>query len=179
MKKNHTSQIIGAGIILLAGIISGCRQPAAPAADTTSKDESTLQAGKNLPPWQAFMVPGLESIAFQALAKNTNQIGGVNYGVEDYTNGTGGTGSTIITPSNGVTSFTFSDISGIPAPYNSWAIGIDRVTLKSYPTNSSLYTNTVTFPVTSSHTYYLTVYVKNPPPPPTNGQILTLKLSQN
>ena len=175
MTKHHTSQIISATAILLTGIICGCstKTPTQPSAETTPKPESDLLGGKQYP-WTPFMVPAVESFAFQATT-NTDSIAGSYYGIEHYTNGAG---SFTITPSNGVSSFTFSDISGIPAPYNSWAIGFDKITGGHFPTNN-VFTNTVTFSVISSHTYNLTVFIKNPPPPPTNGQAITLKLHQN
>jgi len=119
MTKHHTSQIISATAILLTGIICGCstKSPTQPSAETTPKPESDLFRGKPYP-WTPFMIPAVESFAFQDVT-NTDQNGGLNYGIERYTNGAG---LYTIGPSNGVTSFTFSDVSGIPAPYNSWAI---------------------------------------------------------
>jgi len=173
MTKNHKAQIISAAVILLAaGSSSGCRPQAGPSADTTPKDESILQAGK-LPKETIYTVPGLESFTFQATS-NTDSLAGVNYGIERYTNSAG---SYLIQPSNGVAHFTFSDISGLPAPYNSQAIAIEQKHGIIYGTNSI--TNSITFPVTNTDSYKLTVFILNPPPPPTNGQVITLKLLQN
>jgi hypothetical protein len=123
-------------------------------------------------------VPREEAVAFTKSTGVTPGVG-TNYGYAKYTNSAG---SIVITPSNGVVSFTFADISGFPAPYHSVAIGLDSVTGIAYGTNTL--TNTVTIPVstnsvTTNDSYKLMVYIMNNPPPPSNGVPIILSLVQN
>ena len=76
------------------------------------------------------------------------------------------------TPPTNATSGTLTDASGLPAPY----VSIAYVKRKSdgMPWCD---TNSVTFPVTNTTQYSLTVYVKSPLPPPTNGQPMNLQIT--
>ncbi len=116
-------------------------------------------------------VPCQEAISFKL---QTNTVSGIGfyYGLVRYTNSSG---SISISPSNNATSFTFSDISGFPPPYVSYAVGMDVNTSTQYPTNN--YTNTVSFPVSTNHHYSLTVYVMSNPP--SNGTPIITSLVQN
>jgi len=116
-------------------------------------------------------VPSNEALSFKEQTNSVPTVGFI-YGEVRYTNSAG---STSITPSNNVTSFTFSDLSGFPPPYISYAVGLDANTLIQYPTNN--YTNTVTFPVSTNHHYSLAVYIMNSPP--TNGTHILTSLVQN
>jgi hypothetical protein len=123
-------------------------------------------------------VPSQEAGAF---TKSTLVVPGIGttYGYAKYTNSTG---STTITPSNGVTSITFSDISSFPTNYQSVVLGQDTLTQKMYGTNPLA--NTITIPVstnavTGNDPYKLTVYVLNTPPPPSNGVPILMSLIQN
>jgi len=123
-------------------------------------------------------VPSDEAVAFTKSVANTPGVG-TNYGFAKYTNSAG---SIVITPSNGIVSMTFADISGFPAPYHSVAVGLDTVTLTEYGTN--MLTNTITIPVstnalTTNDSYKLMVYIMNNPPPPSNGVPIVLRLVQN
>jgi hypothetical protein len=73
------------------------------------------------------------------------------------------------TPSSGITNCTITDSSGLSSPY--WSVV--RASSKDL-IFSACGTNTVSFPVSSSKQYRFTIYIKNTPPPPTNGQVLTL-----
>ena len=93
---------------------------------------------------------------------------GTYTGLAKMTNGA----SLWFTPPTNATSGTLTDASGFAAPY---------VSVASVKRKSDLVTwcdtNSVTFPATNSTTYSLTVYVKSPLPPPTNGQPMTLKIT--
>jgi hypothetical protein len=124
---------------------------------------------------------GVPSDEAGVFTKSTSVIPGIGttYGYAKYTNSAG---SVVITPSNGVTSITFADISSFPAPYNSVVVGWDAITQKEYGTN--MLANTVTIPVstnalTTNDSYKLTVYVLNTPPPPSNGVPIIMSLVQH
>ena len=121
----------------------------------------------------SFGDPTTESATFKQITP-TPVDGFTSYGSVNFTNGTG---AIWIKPTNGVTSFTFSDISAYPAPYKSVVIGMNKTTFQVYGTNTL--SNVVTFPVASNYSYSLTVYVTNVPPPPTNGQLISMQLLEN
>lgn len=77
-----------------------------------------------------------------------------------------------ITPPTNTHTGTFKDASGFPAPYASSLLVTRRIDNYSWFSN----TNGFTFPATNS-SYSLTVYVNTTPPPPTNGQSLTLQVT--
>jgi hypothetical protein len=93
--------------------------------------------------------------AYTGFAKMTNSAGGI-----------------WITPPANTSSGTFTDASGFSAPYMS-------VTWVQRKNDGMTWcsTNTVTFPATNSTSYELFVYVKNTPPPPTNGQAMDLQVT--
>lgn len=88
-----------------------------------------------------------------------------------YARMTNDTGSLWITPPTNTTSGTFTDASGFASPYVSVAHVMQNDLVSWCDTNS------VIFPVTSGKTYQLTVYVKSPLPPPTNGQPMNLQVA--
>lgn len=88
-----------------------------------------------------------------------------------YAKMTNAAGTFWITPPTNATGGTFTDASGFAAPYTSVAY-VKRNDLTAWCD-----TNSVTFPVTSAKTYQLTVYVKSPLPPPTNGQPMNLQVT--
>jgi hypothetical protein len=90
-------------------------------------------------------------------------------GYAKYTNTAG---TLWITPSNGVTSGTFTDTSGYGSNYVSIA-SVERQSDRMFWCG----TNNVTFPATNTQRYQLVVYVKNTPPPPTNGAPMNLQLN--
>jgi hypothetical protein len=122
---------------------------------------------------RSFGNPSVEAVAFHQTGATTGN-GFTYYGTVSFTNGAG---SIWIKPTNGVTSFTFSDTSGFPAPYKSVVIGMNKTTYQMYGTNTL--TNVVTFAVATNYSYSLTLYVTNVPPPPTNGQLITMQLLEN
>jgi hypothetical protein len=85
---------------------------------------------------------------------------------------TNSTGSIWITPPTNAVSGTLTDASGFPSPY----VSVGYVTRKS-DSVTWCGTNSVTFPATNSTSYQLIVYVKNTPPPPTNGQPMNLQIT--
>jgi hypothetical protein len=85
---------------------------------------------------------------------------------------TNSTGGLWITPPTNAVSGTLTDASGFPAPYVSVGYVIRKSDLVTW-----CGTNSVTFPATNSTSYELFVYVKNTPPPPTNGQPMTLQIT--
>lgn len=93
---------------------------------------------------------------------------GTYNGLAQMTNDTGGSW---ITPPTNAVSGTFTDASGFASPYVSVAYVKRNDLVKWCDTNS------VTFPATNSKTYQLTVYVKSPLPPPTNGQPMNLQVT--
>jgi hypothetical protein len=110
-----------------------------------------------------------ESIPFTP--KTSEGIGcvGTYTGYAKYTNNAG---TLWITPSNGVTSGTFTDASQFGSNYVSIATATRQVDQMCW-----CGTNTVTFPATNSQRYQLVVYVKNIPPPPTNGAQINLQIN--
>jgi hypothetical protein len=103
----------------------------------------------------------------------TKQSGGSGSGCPGaytgYAKMTNSTGAIWLTPPAGTTSGTFTDASGLPAPYLSVAW------VKCNNLSTWCNTNSVTFPATSSHQYQLIVYVKSSPP--TNGQPMNLQVT--
>jgi hypothetical protein len=89
-----------------------------------------------------------------------------------YAKMTNSAGSIWITPPTNTTSGTFTDASGFGGSY----VSVVNVTRKS-DSVTWCETNSVTFPATNSTSYQLVVYVKNTPPPPTNGQPMTLQIT--
>lgn len=78
------------------------------------------------------------------------------------------TGDIWFTPPNGTTNCTITDISGLGSTYVSVVKAFRKDTL------AWCGTNTVTFPASSLKQYRFYIYVENTPPPPTNGDVLTL-----
>lgn len=95
---------------------------------------------------------------------------GVWTGYAKMTNTTDGT--TWIKPPTNAISGTLTNASGFAAPFVSVAC-VKRQSdgVKWCDTNS------VTFPVTNTAKYMLTIYVKSPLPPPTNGQPMNLQIT--
>jgi len=82
-------------------------------------------------------------------------------------------GSSWWTPATGATNCTITDLSrgNYNPPYIPVVQAVDNITLASW-----CGTNTVSFPVTGSHKYQFTTFIKNPMPPPTQGDALTLDI---
>jgi hypothetical protein len=114
--------------------------------------------------------PISQTIPFTAQSGGSGGIScpGVYTGYSKMTNSTGGIW---ITPPTNTTSGTFTNASGFPPPYVSIALAVRKSDSMTW-----CGTNSVTFPATNSTSYQLTVYVKNTPPPPTNGQPTTLQI---
>jgi hypothetical protein len=81
-------------------------------------------------------------------------------------------GSIWLTPPTNAISGTLTDVSGFSTPYQSVAYVTQKNNFQHWCD-----TNSVTFPVTSTTQYQLVVYVKNTPPPPTNGQPINLQIT--
>lgn len=103
-----------------------------------------------------------------ALSTNINPKLGTYYAIAQMTNSAG---TYWITPSNGVSSCTFQDVSGFPPPYT-WAAMVQSRNFHQFVATNN---TPLTFPATNTMSYTLTVYVTSPLPPPTNGQALTLQ----
>jgi hypothetical protein len=110
-----------------------------------------------------------QNIPFTAKIVSGSGCPGASTGYAKMTNSTG---SLWITPPTNTTSGTFTDASGFGAPY----VSVVNVTRKS-DLATWCETNSVTFPATNSTSYSLAAYVKNTPPPPTNGQALSLQIT--
>jgi hypothetical protein len=82
------------------------------------------------------------------------------------------TGTLWFTPPAGTTNGTATDATGLSAPYSSVVLAMRKRDMMIWCGS-----NTVSFPATSADQYKFTIYIKNTPPPPTNGQVLTLDLS--
>lgn len=80
------------------------------------------------------------------------------------------TGTVWFTPPAGATNCIATDSSGFASPY----VSVVKATRKDI--GSWCATNSVSFPVSSSKQYKFAIYVKNTPPPPTNGAPLTLDI---
>jgi hypothetical protein len=92
---------------------------------------------------------------YYAYAKMTNDVGSI----------------WIKPPTNIVVrSGTLTDISRFPSPYSSYAV------VQPFGGTLSCASNSVTFSATNTQLYELTIFVANPPPPPTNGQFMTLQI---
>lgn len=129
----------------------------------------------------AFMLAGCAYVSAQqspytqsqcdpsTLVTSTNASVGVYYATAKMTNSIGGIW---ITPSNGVTSCTFQDVSGFALPYTWSAIVVRHSDYHSFVTTNS---TPLIFTATNTTSYSFTVYVNSPTPPPTNGQMLTLQ----
>jgi hypothetical protein len=89
-----------------------------------------------------------------------------------YAKMTNSAGTLWLTPPTNTISGTLTDASGLGTNY----ISVAWVQRKS-DAAAWCGTNSVTFPATNTDQYLLTVYVKNPPPPPTNGQPLNLQIT--
>jgi hypothetical protein len=81
------------------------------------------------------------------------------------------TGTIWFTPPAGTTNCIAADASGLSSPYESVVLAMRKRDLMAW-----CGTNSVSFPASSSDQYKFTIYIKNTPPPPTNGQALTLIL---
>lgn len=97
---------------------------------------------------------------YTAFAKMTNAYDGTTW---------------IVPPTNTVvTNGLFSDLSGIPQPYASFATVVPPASL-----NYSCGSNHVKFAATNGGKYQLMVVITNSPSPVTNGQTLTLDVQWN
>ena len=133
---------------------------------------------KFIVPFAVATIAGLMACAACADTQNipfTLQSGGSGAGCPGTYKGfakmTNSAGAFWITPPTNTTSGTLTDASGLGAPYVSVAYVKRKSDLVSW-----CGTNNVSFPATNSTSYELFVYVKNTPPPPTNGQPLTLQI---
>jgi len=104
------------------------------------------------------------------MSSGSNSYAGSYYAFVRATNSSGGLW---IVPSNGVQSCTVSDISGFSAPYASMLIAARKDGAHTWYTNKNC---SLIFPVTNTISYSINLYVTSVPPPPTNGQPLTLQI---
>jgi len=113
------------------------------------------------------MVEADQQVVRTVLGQNPSPCGGTSYATATMTNSSG---THWITPPNGTHTGTFTNASGLGAPF-SCALSVVR--------KSDQYswcdTNSLTFPATNS-SYSMTVYVTSVPPPPTNNQPMTLEV---
>lgn len=84
---------------------------------------------------------------------------------------TNSAGSIWLTPPTNTTSGTFTNASGFAPPFVSVAYVMRKSDFMTWCS-----TNSVTFPATNSTSYQMIMYVKSTPPPPTNGQPVTLQI---
>lgn len=133
-----------ASILTLAALIfAGCATNMQTESNTTQSDLFTKKNGGS-----GSGCPG----TYKGYAKMTNSVGAF-----------------FITPPAGTTNGTFTDASGLSAPY----VSVACVVCSDF--SSWCNTNSVTFPASSSKQYSLTVYVKSSPP--TNGQPMNLQIT--
>jgi hypothetical protein len=111
----------------------------------------------------------IQQIPFTVKTVSGSGCPGAYTGYAKLTNSTGGIW---ITPPTNTSSGTFTDASGFSAPY----VSVASVQRKSDGA-SWCGTNSVTFPATNSTSYQLMVVVKSTPPPPTNGQPMSLQIT--
>ena len=100
----------------------------------------------------------------------SNTYAGAYYATVRATNISGGLW---LMPSNGVQSCTVADTSGLPSPYASSLVVSCKNGAHMYSTNQNC---NLIFPVTNTTSYSIMLYVNSVPPPPTNGQPLTLQI---
>jgi hypothetical protein len=120
--------------------------------------------------WVVFADPITENISFtQQSGGSTNSTCPGTY--TGYSRMTNTDGSIWLTPPANTTTGTFTNASGFAPPF----VSIAWVKRKS---DSVIWcgTNSVTFPATNSTSYQLIMYVKSTPPPPTNGQPMSLQI---
>lgn len=84
------------------------------------------------------------------------------------------TSSIWFTAPSGTTNCVITDSSGLAAPYLSVVRAVRRSNAQTW-----CGTNTLSFPALASQQYKFYIYIKNTPPPPTNGQVLTLDVEWN
>jgi len=97
--------------------------------------------------------------SYYAFVRATNSVGGL-----------------WLTPPSGAQSCTVSDASGFSAPYVSSLMASPKDGSQTwYATNN----NNLFFPVTSTASYAIILYVNSLPAPPTNGQPLMLEITWN
>ncbi len=110
-----------------------------------------------------------ESISFTKKSVSGSGCPGAYSGYAKMTNSAG---SIWITPPTNAASGTLTDASGFPAPY----VSVAYVTRRSDGV-AWCGTNSVTFPATNTTSYELMIVVRNTPPPPTNGEPMTLQIN--
>ncbi len=113
------------------------------------------------------------STEIQPFSKTTGSVHGcpgAYTGLVKMTNNPGG--GILVTPPANTTSGTFTDASSFGSNYVS-----DVYVMRNSDYMSWCGTNNVTFPVSSGDQFYLTIYVKNNPPPPTNGQQIVAQIN--
>ena len=139
--------VLSAAVALALSALTGCKTPALTAPSTNQQSVGF----KATPGGSGTGCPG----AYTGFARMTNSAG-----------------TFLLTPPTNTIRGTFTDASGFAAPYISVAW-----VARSGGFLTWCDTNSVTFPVTNGAQYSLTVYVKSPLPPPTNGQPMTLKVT--
>jgi hypothetical protein len=80
------------------------------------------------------------------------------------------TGTVWFTPPSGTTNAIVTDVTGFSSPY------VSMVKVIRNDSASWCGTNSVSFPASSAKQYKFLIYIKNTPPPPSNGDILTLSI---
>jgi len=109
-----------------------------------------------------------ENIPFTSKSVSGTGCPGAYTGLAKMTNSTG---TFWITPPTNATNGTLTDASGFPSPYVSVAYVMRRSDGMTW-----CGTNSTTFPATNSTSYQLMIVVKSTPPPPTNGQPMSLQI---
>lgn len=128
--------------------------------------ESTLAAK---PAMRAAFMPSQDATGAFVPQNGTVSCCGSYQGFANITNSI--TGTVWFTPPAGATNCIATDSSGFASPY----VSVVKATRK----NDAAYwcgTNSLNFPASSSKQYKFIIYIKNTPPPPTNGAPLTLDI---
>ena len=113
-----------------------------------------------------------ENLPFSKSSGTVDGCPGSYTGLVKFTNSAGTVPLTLVTPPLNTTSGTLTDASSFGSNY------VSRVyAVRASDFNSWCGTNSVSFPVSTGDQFYLTIYVKNSPPPPTNGQPIVAQIN--
>jgi len=150
------------------GWMTGCTAAALitmTGCSTNENMESTLAAR---PAMRAGFMPVQAAVGLFVPHNGTVSCCGSYKGFANVTNSD--TGTVWFTPPAGTTNCVATDASGLASPY----VSVVKALRKDFA--SWCGTNSVSFPVSSSKQYKFIIYIKNTPPPPTNGAPLTLDI---
>ncbi len=161
-QRSKTMIICAGGMVVLVGL-AGCIGLPPRTAETSS---ASFQTG--YPPLDAIITTNAPTTI---PGTGSNSCVGLYNGFARFTNTAVTPSSIWFRPPTGTAQATITDASGITGSFVPVLEAIRRRDLFRW-----CGTNTKTFPATSSDQYQFSTYVKNPPPPPAAGQILSVTI---